>query len=229
MIGRMRRLALLLALLPFAVAACQARPAETVEIGDVLQTVGFDQDYEWESYVNPAQGVEFRLDGGAYRARAWDGGFTWTLNAETHTDAVIQADVEQLSEYADNAFGLMCRASPRNDGSGYFFFISGDGHYTLRRGAAEEVLPIIQWTPTDAIQQGKSINRIRIVCVEDYLALYVNGEFVAEARDDLYRSGYAGLTAAVPEGGEVDVRFDDVVIRAATLAQRAEATETRAE
>jgi hypothetical protein len=91
------------------------------------------------------------------------------------------------------------------------------------------VLPIIQWTPTDAIQQGKSINRIRIVCVEDYLALYVNGEFVAEARDDLYRSGYAGLTAAVPEGGEVDVRFDDVVIRAATLAQRAEATETRAE
>jgi hypothetical protein len=202
-------------------AGCQPRPSETVEAGDTLQAVGFDYPYDWETYVNPAQKVEFTIRDGAFEARAWDGGFTWALNAELHTDVVIQADVQQLSDYADNAFGLMCRASPTNDGSGYFFFISGDGFYTFRRGAAEEVQPMIPWTRSDAIQQGRSINRVRIVCVEDYLALYVNGKFVAEARDDLFRSGYAGLTAAVPKGGEVDVRFDDVVIRAASLVNGA--------
>ena len=199
------------------VAGCQARPSETVDVGETLQTVRFDHDFEWENYSNQEQKVEFAVENGAYHARAWDGGFMWTLNSSVHTDVVIQADAEQLSDYADNAFGLMCRASPSNNGDGYFFFISGDGYFTLRRGASKEVLPIIPWTRTDAIQQGRGINRIRIVCVDDYLALYVNGQFVAEARDSLFASGYAGLTAAVPEGGEVDVRFDDLVIRAATL------------
>ncbi|MFN8378412.1 MAG: hypothetical protein U0452_07045 [Anaerolineae bacterium] len=200
-----------------ALAGCQARPSETVDYGETLQTVHFDHDHEWENYVNPAQKVEFQVEDGAFHVRAWDGGFTWALNSDVHTDVVIQADVEQLSDYADNAFGLMCRASPTNNGDGYFFFISGDGFYTFRRGASKEVLPIIPWTSTDAIQQGRSINRIRIVCVDDYLALYVNGQFVAEARDNLFKSGYTGLTAAVPKDGEVDVKFDDVVIRAATL------------
>lgn len=203
---------------------CQRQPSETVNYGETLQTVRFDHDFEWENYANAAQKVEFAVEDGAYRARAWDGGFTWTLNSQSHTDVVIQADIEQLSEYADNAFGLMCRASPANNGDGYFFFISGDGFYTLRRGASSEVLPIIPWTYTDTIQQGRSINRIRIVCVEDYLALYVNGQFVAEARDPLFASGYAGLSAAVPEGGDVDVQFDDVIIRAAALEGHAAAT-----
>lgn len=203
-----------------ALAGCNASPTENVEFGDTLATVHFDSGADWETYVNPAQKVEFTISDGSYQARAWDGGFTWTLNDDVHTDVVIQADVEQLSDYADNAFGLMCRASPTNNGDGYFFFISGDGYYTLRRGAAREVLPIIQWTPTDAIQKGRAINRIRIVCVDDYLALYVNGQFVDEARDSLFASGYAGLSAAVPEGGDVSVHFDDVVIREASLVQR---------
>jgi hypothetical protein len=205
-------------------AACGASPTETVEFGDTLATVHFDSTTEWETYVNPAQKVEFTIADGSYQARAWDGGFTWTLNDDLHSDVVIQADVEQLSDYADNAFGLMCRASPANNGDGYFFFISGDGYYTFRRGAAKEVLPIIQWTQTDAIQQGRAINRIRIVCAGDYLALYVNGQFVDEARDPLFATGYAGLSAAVPEGGEVAARFDDVVIREAALVQQAAPT-----
>ena len=75
------------------------------------------------------------------------------------------------------------------------------------------------WTYSDAIQQGRSINRIRAVCVGDYLALYVNGQFVAEICDSYFNRGYAGLTAAVPEGGEVDVTFDDLTITSASLVE----------
>jgi hypothetical protein len=198
-------------------AACQPVPTERVALGDVLARVGFDAAYEWEQYANAGQRVDFSIEDGEYHARAWDGGFAWALNARQHTDVVIQADVRQLSEDANNAFGLMCRASPTNNGDGYFFFIGGDGTYSIRRGAGRQVDYLLPFTRTNAIRQGRAINRIRIVCVEDYLALYVNGEFVAETRDSRYLEGYAGLTAAVPEGGEVDVLFDDLTIWSAAL------------
>lgn len=201
-----------------ALAACQPVPTEGIVLGGVLDSAQFDDVLSWENYSNAAQRVDFRIEDGAYRARAWDGAISWALNAQQHADVVIQADTLQLSDYANNAYGLMCRAAPTNNGNGYYFFISGDGFYTIRRGAADEVNAIIPWTRTDAIQQGRGINRIRIVCIEDYLALTVNGVFVAEARDDRYTSGYAGLTAAAPPGGEVDVQFDDLTIRAAALA-----------
>lgn len=207
----------LFALIALLLAACQPVPTERVALGEVLARVTFDAAYEWENYANADQKVDFGVEDGEYRARAWDGGFTWALNAEQHTDVAIQVDVRQLSDYANNAFGLMCRASPTNNGNGYFFFISGDGTYTIRRGAAREVDYLIPWTHTDAIQQGRSINRLRIICVEDYLALYVNGKFVAEVRDGRYQRGYAGLSAAVPAGGEVDVLFDDLTIWSAAL------------
>ena len=155
-----------------------------------------------------------------YRARASDGGFIWALNAQMHSDVVIQVDTQQISEYANNAYGVMCRAAPANNGDGYYFMIGGDGAYTIRRGSLDRINALIEWSYTDAIQQGRSINRIRAVCIGDYLALYVNGQFVAEIRDSYFNRGYAGLTAAVPEGGEVDVTFDDLTITAASLAQQ---------
>jgi hypothetical protein len=113
----------------------------------------------------------------------------------------------------------MCRAAPANNGDGYYFMISGDGMYTLRRGSQDQVGALIEWTYSDAIQQHTSINRIRSVCIDDYLALYINGQFVAETHDSYFIRGYTGLTAAVPEGGEVDVTFDQLKIWSAELVE----------
>jgi hypothetical protein len=201
-------------------AACTPpQPTERFALGDVLLEEDFSDPTAWERYVDPDLNVDFRIEDAAYRAQASDGGFIWALNAQMHSDAVIQVDTQQISEYANNAYGVMCRAAPANNGDGYYFMISGDGMYTLRRGSLDQVGALIEWTYSDAIQQGRSINRIRAVCVGDYLALYVNGEFVAEIRDTYFIRGYAGLTAAVPEGGEVDVTFDDLTITSASLAQ----------
>jgi len=201
-----------LILMILLLASCEAKATETVMLGDVLSEVDFSHSYDWEQYSNEDQHVDFRIEDGAFRAHAWDNGFIWALNSEAHTNVVIQADTRQLSTYSNNAYGLMCRAAPTNNGDGYYFFISGDGNYTIRRGATDMIRGLIKWEPASAIQQGQAINRIRIVCVDDYLALYVNGEFVAELHDDRYQRGFAGITAAVPEGGDVDVEFDDLII-----------------
>lgn len=200
----------------FVFAACTPpQPTERIVLGEVLLEEDFSDPQSWERYVDPALNVDFRIENGVYRAQASDGGFIWALNAQMHSDVSIQVDTQQISDYANNAYGVMCRAAPANNGDGYYFMISGDGMYTLRRGSLDQVRALIEWTYSDAIQQGSSINRIRAVCVGDYLALYVNGQFVAETRDSYFRQGYAGLTAAVPEGGEVDVSFDDLAISAA--------------
>lgn len=199
------------------------RPTEQVALGDVLLRESFDQPYAWERYANDQLGVDFRVEQGVYRAFAREGGFMWGLNSTIHTDVVIQVDTEQLSTAKNNAYGVMCRASPSDNGDGYYFLISGDGYFTLRSGARGSVGALIEWTETGAIQQGQSINRIRAVCIGDYLALYVNGEFVGETRDTRYTRGYAGLVAAIPEGeGEVDIAFDALTIWSATLIPRLE-------
>ncbi|NDJ61632.1 MAG: hypothetical protein GYB67_10940 [Chloroflexi bacterium] len=188
-------------------------------LGDTLAIIDFDAAFEWEAYAHPDLKVDFRVEDRSYRAEAWDGGFMWTINAQTHTDVAIQVDTQQLSTYRDNAYGLMCRAEPSNNGDGYYFLISGDGHYTIRRRARGAIEALIPWTASRHIQQDRAINRMRVVCVGDYLALHVNGNFVDSTTDDRYHSGFAGIAAGVPAGGTVDVLFDRVIIWEAALSQ----------
>jgi hypothetical protein len=188
-------------------------PTQTIALGAVLLDEEFDQDTRWQSYRHPEQRVDFRVESGAYRAQAWDGGFMWALyDGAQHDDVVIQVDTEQVSDDRNNAYGVMCRASPTDNGDGYYFLISGDGYYTIRAGTRDGVRHIIPWTETEAVQQGRSINRLRIACIADYLALWVNGIFIAETRDSRFRRGFAALTAAAPEGVTVDIRFDGLRI-----------------
>ncbi len=200
-------------------SGCQAQPSVRYALGEVLLEEGFSESFAWESYVNADQHVDFRVLDGVYRTRVSNTGFIWGLNSQAHGDVVIEVESTQLSEFRNNAYGVMCRAATSNNGDGYYFLISGDGMYSIRRGAVDQIAPLIEWRHTSAVRQGQAINRIRAVCVGDYLALHVNDQFVAETRDSRYREGFAGLSAAVAQGGSVDVAFDDLTIWSAALSE----------
>lgn len=200
-----------------ALVGCAARPTEQFLLGDALVREDFRQPYAWRERVGEEFGILFRVEDGAYRARSQQQGFIAGLNGQRHTNVVIEVETTQLSDAINNAYGVMCRASGNNDGDGYYFLISGDGYFSVRRGMTERVDGLVDWTTTSAVNQFRGINRIRAVCIDDYLALYVNGQFLAEARDSRYTDGYAGLTAAVVRGGTVDIAFDDLTIWAARL------------
>jgi hypothetical protein len=213
--GSASRVWIALALL-IAASGCAPQPSAGYQRGELLSQVDFDQPFEWEEYVHPDLGVDFRIEDGAYRARARDGAFMWTLDTLMHTDVVIEVNTLVYSTYRDNAYGVMCRASAENNSDGYYFFISSDGHYTIRRGFNGTIQPLIEWTASAAIAQDTAPNSLRAVCLGDRLALYVNGEFVGEVRDRLYTRGNAGIAAGVPAGGDVDVAFDNLRIWAAS-------------
>lgn len=207
-------------LLSSGLSACApARGSQPYEIGDLLLEEDFSSPSAWETYSDPAIQVDLRVVDGVYRIEAHDEVFMWGLNAQVHADVVIEVETEQLSSYADNAYGVMCRADPADDGDGYYFFISGDGYYTIRRGAGDEIAPLIEWLPSSAIHQGQARNRIRAVCIQDYLALYVNDQFLDETHDHLYSSGVTGLTAGVSAGGDVRVDFDNLLVFTVQFAQ----------
>ncbi len=210
---------LLVACVLLLAAACAATPTEQFALGDVLQRVDFSQSYMWQQYVHPEQNVDFEIQDGMYRAKAWDGGFMWAIKPPIQTDTVIDVEASQLSDYRNNAYGVMCRAAPTDNSNGYFFLISGDGQFTIRRGAVDQVGALIPWTPSGAIRQDKGINRIRAVCIGTYLALYVNDSFVAETHDDYYSKGYTGLSVAVVKGEDAnaDIAFDDLTVWSASL------------
>ena len=216
------RRALVLAILGALCAACL--PTGGFDAPDAGYTVGallLEEDFArvdaWGALTDPSRGVTFGVEDGAYRARIGAEALRARLGAAIYRDSVIEVVTQQASTYADNAYGVMCRADPAEDGDGYYFLISGDGHYTIRRGAHGSAEALIQWTPTSAIARGQSRNRVRAVCVGDYLALYVNDRFVADVRDLLYSSGAVGLVAGVPRGGNVEVTFDDLFVFEAQL------------
>lgn len=208
---------LLFGCLTLALAACAASPTERYVLGDVLQQVDFSQSYMWQQYVHPEQNVDFEIVDSMYRAKAWDGGFMWAIQPPMQTDTVIEVETTQLSDYRNNAYGVMCRAAPTGNSNGYYFLISGDGYYTIRRGAVDDVHGLVPFTQSSAIRQGRGINQLRVVCIGSYLALYVNDTFVAEARDDYYTKGYTGLTVAVVKDGDADIAFDDLTVWSASL------------
>lgn len=212
-----RTLSMIILCLALLFSGCRADVTPPFTLGEVLQREDFSESYVWQSYVSPEQNVDFQILNNAYRALAWDGGFVWVLNQTIHTDVVIEIETAQFSTFRDNAYGIICRAAPTDNGNGYYFLIGGDGYYTIRRGAADEINALIPWTATSAIHPNQAINRMRAVCIGNYLALYINGEFIAETRDSRYLRGYTGLAAGVVEDGDLEVTFDDLTIWVASI------------
>ena len=115
----------------------------------------------------------------------------------------------------------MCRVNA--DGEGYAFLVSNDGFGAIAyavKGAAERssLTFIFDWIESDAINEDQSQNDIRAVCIDEYLALYVNGEFVGDVEDDRFSDpGQAGLIAGIfiesgDETGEALVEFDNLMV-----------------
>lgn len=196
--------------------ACRSQPTATFSAGDVLLRETFDDAHGWDNRV---QGdVVIGVEAGAYRMRADVNSFVRGFSFQRFEDVVIDVESVQLSAEDRNAYGVVCRGV-RDDASanGYYFLISGDGAYSIRKGQFGEVNPLVHWARSNAINQGAAVNNIRVICAEDYLALYVNGEFLADMHDSTYSGGYVGFAVAAREDTTIEIAFDNLTVRAAEL------------
>jgi len=193
--------------------ACRPDPDVAYGTGDRLLRETFTEPSSaWDN--RRAGAVQIGISNGAYRMQSDTSNYVRGFyRAETYADVIIDVQGFQFSAEDNNAYGVLCRAETGDDrASGYYFLIGGDGAYSIRKGQHDEINGLVKWGRADVINQGTGSNSLRVVCVDDYLALYVNGEFLADVRDDTYGSGYVGFAVAVEDAATISVAFDNLTI-----------------
>lgn len=222
--------------LSLAVAAQDDFPEDLLEEGDIelsdpelILELEFDDEDDWEFYEDNSGSVQVDEDDEIYvvEVEYFEGeeddddddapGFLWGQDPEgrVYGDIVIQIETEQLSGEDNNGYGVMCRADPSNNGTGYRFYISGDGFYSIALITDEAFDYLVEWTQDedDIINTGEDDNELVVVCVGDYLALYANGELLAETDDDTFDEGVIALAATIYEPDEdIEVSFDNLLV-----------------
>lgn len=208
--------------LALLLAACGGDdPVQPVTQGETLFTADFSAPGGWEEGTLPPGDADpqsvLAIEDGRYRIEhesVRSASFVWGAGGPPAEDVIVEVRAEQLSEDDDNLYGVGCRLLTAEDGTvtGYLLLISGDGHYgiaELSRGSLDFAL---DWHQATVIRQGQAGNILRVVCVDDYLALYANGEFLGAVEHDAYRRpGEVALVAGVTEGGRVSVAFDELI------------------
>lgn len=191
-----------------ALSGCiAARPSQTIELGEQILADSFESAVAWDTYNNGD--IVFEVRGGLFRLDVPSGGYYQSFDHRLHSDIILDIETLALSDNTADGYGLMCRAD--GDGDGYYFLLGSDGSASIRRGQGREVKPLMAWTKTGAVREDGRPNTLRAVCVEDYLALWVNGEFIGEVRDSLYSSGMTGIVGVTSRAGQrLTVDFDNL-------------------
>lgn len=202
-------------LLLLVLAACEAKPTHEPVVGEAMLTQTFDSADAWEIYSS--DNSDLKVVDGVYQIEIDDAGYIWGQNELKTEDVIIELTTNQLSDFDDNGYGIICRSDANNQGDGYYFLISGDGYASIRKGDGADVPALTEWAESSAINKGQASNKIKAVCIGDYLALYVNDKFVVEATDSTFASGFTALTAVANEGGSARITFDDLNIWKASL------------
>lgn len=221
----MHRYVLLAIVVLALLSACSpaATPTVQYELGDVIYTNTFDDPNSWESFG--LMDTQFGISGGTYNAVSPGGGYVTVANSHVHQNVVIEVTVEQFSPSEDSSYGIECRAAVGRSAVGYYFMVSSSGAYAIRLGDGGRVRIMVEWTEHPAVNRGQAVNKLRAVCIDDYLGFYVNDVFVAETRYDWLEEGTMAFAVNSPESTEIAVRFDNVTIWDARILG-AEATDT---
>jgi hypothetical protein len=175
-------------------------------------TILFQDDFSrrdggWPSRIDPT-GISDYL-GEAYRIQATEPNAERLavpgLNLE---DASVEVQAARIGGPADNRFGLVCRY--QDGGTYYAFLVSSDGYYAIYKNLAGEVtlLDMPGMLPDERLQGAQGDLLLRITCRGEELALWVNGELIAERQDSAIRRGDVGLLAGTFDEPGTDILFD---------------------
>jgi hypothetical protein len=178
-------------------------PSQLLTVGAPLLNDTFDARGAWSAY--DAEGLKSDVVDGSYHIETSLRQYALVLHGETWTDVIVEAEL-YLRSGGDAVYGVLCRA--QSEGTGYYFLLSHDGAFSIRRGEWHATEALVPWQNTSAINQQSPRQRVRAVCKGEYLALYINDQFVGETTDHLYSRGHVGLTAAVPPGAAAGAQIE---------------------
>jgi hypothetical protein len=131
----------------------------------------------------------------------------FSIRSFNYADLVIQVEIIRDDGPSDNYFGVVCRFV---DGQNYYRFVVGrDGYYNIGKKVDGTFTDLSSGKNPDAYKQGDATNVIRGECVEDTLALYLNGTKLTEVQDKSITAGKVGLVVGTLSDKGADIEFDN--------------------
>jgi serine/threonine-protein kinase len=142
-----------------------------------------------------------------------DSATMWGVANVSFEDVVIEVAAVPVSAPANNNndYGIICRNQPGGL-DGYYLLVSGDGGYAILKAEGGEFGALVDWTASASVNKGSTRNYLRAICEGEHLALYVNGELLAEADDATFSRGDIAFTATSYEDEPTEVHFDNMVV-----------------
>lgn len=136
--------------------------------------------------------------------------FRWPPSAPDFADFGLEVDVRVVQAEDKWARGLVFLYNADTDVR-YHFVITGNGAYQLARAEDNERTSIITWTESPYIQVGNASNKLRVICRNSVIELYVNGHLLervsGEFPSDIGGNGI-GLFVSGVDG--THITFDNI-------------------
>ncbi len=137
--------------------------------------------------------------------------YVWSTAGHNYQNVTLEASARSEGA-SDNHYGLICRY---NDGEFYYFAVSGDGYYGIfRKVAGGDLLPLhdTAMQRSALIRTDGIANRLMVVCEDNLLAFYVNGELLARVEDATLSRGDVGMASGTLAQGGTLIWFDDLSV-----------------
>ncbi len=225
-VNNMRRLFYVLFLLLFATSLASAQDdlpqPPDLSVGLVpVRTVGlitadpFDTEAAWTPWL--VNGGTLALESGRYHARLEANGIAVALHAAALDNMVIEVEMTPLAGGQQTAYILLCRADGDNPATSDQFIITATGQASINNQV---------YGDASALLNSAQPNRITAVCVDEYLALYINGRLFLETEDTTLTTGVGGLMVFAGDA-RADVLFDNFRLWYAERGEAPAATPTR--
>ncbi|GAB5493201.1 MAG: hypothetical protein Phog2KO_34160 [Phototrophicaceae bacterium] len=185
-------------------------PARDIEVQERVLNETFTTQGNWSSYNTDM--LSINVIDGVYRLLSTQRNqYIWGTNNIDYTNTIIDVDVRWLSDSPYTFAGVVCRLHPEN-GQGYYVVVSADGDFSIRYIGQNIDDGIVRWRNHPDIPTSGSF-RMRVACVDDFIALYIDGIYIDGGEDSRLSDGAIGLTLGLPDIASANnggVEFDNL-------------------
>lgn len=215
---RKSSLAIVFILLSACLPLAPIEAPRSTTVSERVLNESFDSTEAWTVYNT--DGLFMDIVENSFQAElGWPGHFAWSSNHQDYENTILEVDITWLSDYEQGIVGIICRG--QENGNGYYVLISYDGNFSIRRGGQYTDDALRKWQGHRDIPRDGSPIRMRVICIDDYLGLYINGEYIDGAVDSRFNRGSIGLVLGLPpntNGNDiVAVQFDNLRVWKAEL------------
>lgn len=177
-----------------------------------------DNSSNW--HVGSDADTESIVEDGRFKVRIFvpNDSFYWFAPPVSASEVDLSVDTEFIEGAPENiAYGFLCHFT---DGDNYHRVrVAPDGTYAIDKSVNAEKTYLVEWTKSGVITQGVgAVNRIRTICSEGHLTLYINDAFTADVLDTSLSGGSFNLMVGAyanktDDKNPVAVSFSNLIAR----------------